>query len=339
MRNSICIALVLLSTTYAHAKFERVTTLSHQGMCEASAAVVLLQRSPEQLFVVANDEDNELRVYSAEKAAGPIAKGDLSRHLGLDPDKKADFEGATTLNGKIYWIASHSRNAEGEIRKQRWQFLSTTVAIDEQTLKLSASSSSHDLLGEIAALGKVFADAIQIDDRKSADLAPENNGLNIEGLTVRADGKSMFIALRNPLSPEKKAFVIPLENPEAVTERGEKPILGQPVPLDLGGRGIRSMEYSPEENAYFIIAGPNKDKGSFELYRWPGNAQEYPVVVEGAASEFAAIDDFHPEAMFIDTSGKVLHILSDDGDREIEPQKACKKANDKSFRSFVFAIR
>jgi hypothetical protein len=340
MTKAICIALVLLSTTCAHADFKQIASYVHKDICEASAAVALPDGPGGKRFIVANDEDNILRAYSATASgdAIPIKGGDeIDKYLNVKAGKKADFEGATTLNGKIYWIGSHSRNSDGEERKPRWQFFSTTITTNGEKIELSASPSSHALLKKISALDTILADAIKLDDEESKDLAPDEKGFNIEGLTARADGKSMFIGLRNPLSGNNEAFVIPFQNPEAVAKREEKPRLGKPILINLEGRGIRSMEYSAAANTYFIIAGPNQNSGLFELYRWSGDAGQAPVRVGGSMVEFGKIPDFQPEAMFIDASGKTLHILSDDGDRMIGNKK-CSKSAEKSFRSFVFTI-
>ncbi len=155
MTKAICIALVLLSTTCAHAEFKKVRSLVHRGMCEASAAVAL----PRARFIVANDEDNILRAYSTKTSAGPIRikKGKLNKHLKLDPnddDDKVDFEGATTLNGKAYLIGSHSRSGKGKIRQSRWQFFSTTITDErkkDQTIRkqiISRSSRSDCCSGQ-----------------------------------------------------------------------------------------------------------------------------------------------------------------------------------------------
>jgi hypothetical protein len=49
------------------------------GMCDASGASAL----SDALFAVANDEDNILRVYDADKGGGAIAEYDVSRSLNL----------------------------------------------------------------------------------------------------------------------------------------------------------------------------------------------------------------------------------------------------------------
>jgi hypothetical protein len=93
--------------------------MNHEGVCEPSGAVALPEGTFGRMFVVAEDEHNILRVYRADRGGPPlpVPSGDLNKHLLLDPDEendKADFEAATWLNGKAFWIGSHSRSGKGQ---------------------------------------------------------------------------------------------------------------------------------------------------------------------------------------------------------------------------------
>jgi Protein of unknown function (DUF3616) len=344
MRASACaISMVVVLGTAPclaadEAKFGDVVT--HRGICEPSGVVALPAGTIDQTFIVANDEDNILRAF--RPAGGkPVAlrKGDLNEFLQLDPtdeDQKADLEGATWLNGRAYWIGSHSRSGGGKLRKPRWQLFATELRIESGTSLLVAphGKPSTNLLTAISALDPRLQATIELTRPDVDELAPDNGGFNIEGLTVRADGKSMLIGLRSPLFGGN-AVLLPLENPEAVVEKGEEPILGRPIEVGLGGRGVRSIEYSEGAKAYFIVAGPaGGGKGSFELFRWPAAENAPPTPVRGFASTLAKkkkLKKFQPEAMVVDATGKKLHLFSDDGDD-------CKKSNP-SFRSVAVTLR
>ena len=84
-----------------------------------------------------------------------------------------------------------------------------------------------------------------------------------------------MIGFRNPI-PNGKALLVPLENPHAVIARNEKPKLGKPILLDLGGLGMRSIEYSDAKKTYFIIAGPYDNNDGFQLYQWSGKPAGAP---------------------------------------------------------------
>ena len=126
-------------------------------------------------------------------------------------------------------------------------------------------------------------------------LAPDNKGFNIEGLTARADGKSLLLGLRSPLLGEdfNQAVLIPLENPEGVVERKQQPVLRPSILVNLGGRGVRSIEYSEAARAYFILAGPaGNDMGTFELYKWPAEESDPPTPVPGFSAALQKLSSY-----------------------------------------------
>lgn len=340
MRVAACTILGILtfavgpSRAADNVQFAPVQT--HKGICEPSGAVGLPEGSVDRTFIVANDQDNTLRAYWSNGSQVEMPSGNLNKFLDLDPEKdednKADLEAATWFNGKAYWIGSHSRSGKGHLREQRWQFFGTSVSMesDKPTLTPTSGKPYGRLLAAIAALDPRLAEKIRLDVARDKDLAPDIGGFNIEGLTARADGKSMLIGLRSPLFG-RKAVLIPFENPEAAAEKNEEPVLGPPIELDLGGRGVRSIEYSAAAKAYFIIAGPaGGQKGSFDLYRWPAEKDAAPTSVPGFAAALKKLDDFQPEAMIINSKGNDLYLFSDDGDN-------CKKLG-QAFRSVAVTL-
>jgi len=168
-------------------------------------------------------------------------------------------------------------------------------------------------LPALSALDPKLKAKIELDKAMDEGLAPDNKGFNIEGLTARADGKSLLLGLRSPLLGEdfNQAVLIPLENPEGVVERKQQPVLRPSILVNLGGRGVRSIEYSEAARAYFILAGPaGNDMGTFELYKWPAEESDPPTPVPG----FSAALQKQPEALVVDSTGKKIHLFSDDGD-------------------------
>src|SRR6185436_11138165 len=121
---SVCVALNAASAPDSQAPTLTSTQAFFVGMCDASAAVALNN----DLFAVANDEDNSLRIYSAIKGGLPVFSRDLSRILKVDSKKpETDLEGACWLGDHIYWISYHGRNKEGEFRESRHRFFATKV--------------------------------------------------------------------------------------------------------------------------------------------------------------------------------------------------------------------
>ncbi|MGL5098218.1 MAG: DUF3616 domain-containing protein, partial [Planctomycetia bacterium] len=107
-----------------------------------------------------------------------------------------------------------------------------------------------------------------------------------------------------------------------------------PIELDLGGRGVRSMELDPSTGLYWILAGAYDDEAKAALYQWSGRAGDAPV--QKPAAPFAGLN---PEAVFLvgRSSSPFLQVLSDDGGLVVEGT-ACKKLPDarKGFRAVGF---
>ncbi len=235
----------------------------------------------------------------------------------------------------MYWIGSHSRSGKGRLREQRWQFFATRLSklVDHLKITPTSAKAPDGLLAPINALDARLSKKIKLDAKRDESLAPDNGGFNIEGLTARADGRSVLIGLRSPLF-DSQAVLLPLENPEAVADTGAKPVLGKPIPLDLGGRGIRSIEYSAATGMYFVLAGPTAgESGTFELFRCPASETDPPQPIKGFAAGLMKLDatrPLRPEALVADAAGRTLHLFSDDGD-------SCNPSNP-TFRSVAIML-
>ena len=296
--------------------------LLYRGMSDASAAVAI----DKDMFIVADDENNVLRVYKINGPDFPVFRYDLTQFLKIFPEHpEADIEGATKIGNTIYWISSHGRNKDGKIRPNRYRFFATSVKVKNgkitieptgipcKTLIYSLVETTPARMLRLAEATRFDASNMTKQERKI--LAPKIAGLNIEGLCASPDGKTIYIGFRNPRPYNKvtwraQAIVVPLNNPKQVIERGYPPVFGDPILWDLGELGIRSMEYSHFHKAYFIIAGPHNEGPGFALYRWSGEKDKPPVLVRKLSF---AQSSFGPEALVsFNNSGKFL-LLSDDG--------------------------
>jgi len=160
-----------------------LSTPVHTGMCDASAAVAV----GADLFVVANDEDNVLRVYRSDRAGGPVATFPMDRFLGVDPEHpEADIEGAARIGDRIYWIASHGPNKDAKKRPNRRRFFATEVHEAGDRITLAGVGTPYrDLLKDLEEDPDL--DEFKLD--KAAERAPEDeDGLNIEGLAATPRG-------------------------------------------------------------------------------------------------------------------------------------------------------
>jgi hypothetical protein len=310
--------------------------LQHNGICDASGAVAL----GDNRFIVANDEDNHLRVYSANESGLPIEILDINNYFTNNPKKKeVDIEAATELNGLIYWITSHGRNKKRERKPARHQFFVNKITNSEKAILEQVGKSYTQL---------VFKDMFQDDQlkkyelEKAEELAPKDKGgLNIEGLTATPDGE-LLIGFRNPI-PRGKALILPLTNPLELIQNEENKAhasFGNPIELNLGGLGIRSIEYWHDYQIYLIIAGAYDGSDEFALYWWSGNYQDTPQKIEAINLP----SDFRPEAvLFYPNRKNQFQLISDDGAIIRANSKECKEIQDgnhpeKYFRSLWITV-
>lgn len=300
---------------------------SFVGMCDASAAAAI----DGQRFIVADDEDNVLRVYS-RKGGEALVRFDCSEFLGLAGKKKpkeADLEAAAQLGSRTYWITSHGRNSKGKDQPSRQRLFATEVVTngDDVTLKTVGKPYSallDDLLKHEKLAGYQLGEAA-----KRAPKAP--GALNIEGITATPDGK-LLIGFRNPV-PKGKALLVPLLNPAEVVE-GKKASLGDPMELDLQGLGIRGIDY--HEGRYLIIAGPSGAEGAqSRLFTWEGKPDTAPKLL-------VVLDGLNPEGIsFHRGEGKGEYfLLSDDGTVMVDGVccKDLKVEAKKSFRGKTISL-
>jgi hypothetical protein len=294
----------------------------YSGMCDASGAVPVSSN----LFVVANDEDNVLRLYRNDRPGRPLKEFDLNLFLSVrGRSLEADLEAAARIGDRAFWISSHGRNKDGKERPNRHRFFATDLQEHDGAVTLTPVGKPYErLLYDLLADSRFdpfhFAAA-------SGRAPKEPEALNIEGLSATPEGH-LLIGFRNPV-PAGKALLIPLLNPNEVI-LGNPARFGAAIQLDLHGLGIRDIAW--HAGTYLIIAGSYHGGGHFRLYRWAG---------PGAAPERLAADrlkDYHPETLIVypQQGLREFQVLSDDGTVLIDdcPCKDLKDPARKTFRSF-----
>jgi hypothetical protein len=313
----ILVISALACTTAAASPQEGIITF--HGLSDASAAIAV-----KDMFIVADDETNSLRLYKTADPSAPISTLDLTRFLSIEPDHpEADIEAAAVVGNRIYWITSHGRNKDGKLRPNRNRFFATDIKADNDNIQITPAGRPCSTLlqsmfrnTDLVALG-LYQSALlyntDISKKQQEKLAPKDEGLNIEGLAASPDGKTLYIAFRNPrpinhVNHRPNALVVTLANPDAVINDHAEPVFAPPLLWDLNGLGIRSIEYSPFHKAFFLIAGPHDETSRFLIYRWSGDHKDNPVAVMPITA-----NGFTPEALApIDDSPRLL-LLSDDG--------------------------
>lgn len=294
-----------------------------QGACDASGAVPLSARR----FVVADDEDNILRIYDADTGGAPVRQADLSPALGLPTKGKKrprfvelDLEAATQVGDRAYWLTSHGRNKSGKRKPERLRLFATSLFSEGDVFDVVGHPYER-LVEDIVAAPQLAR--FGLDD--AALLAPKDDGgLNIEGMTAAPDGR-VYLAFRSPV-PEGRALLVPLLDVGALvdTPEGGPARFGEPALLDLGGRGVRSLSWW--HGQYLLIAGATDGGGVSALYTWDGR---------GEARRVDAIDlaGYNPEGFFTPEDRDEILVVSDDGERPVDGVP-CKKLKDPAQKRF-----
>jgi hypothetical protein len=131
------------------------------------------------------------------------------------------------------------------------------------------------------------------------------------------------VGFRAPIVPaaaRTHALIVPVLNFAWLAGSGAargSAVFGQPIELDLMGRGIRCLDGSPGN--YFVIAGPPGDfpgayPNDFRLYTWTGNQADRPQQRHGD------LTDLNPEGLVTPpplpwTENTVFEIITDNGRR------------------------
>ena len=298
-------------------KFSVETELQHKGICDASGAIAL----DEEHFVVANDEDNILRVYRSDTSGSPVSEivgTDINKYFTNNPkQKETDIEGATQIGEIIYWITSHGTNKEGRSKPERRQFFANKILLNNGSKSFQQVGHSYTQLVE-DMLKDERLNHYQLE--AAAKIPPkQKGGLNIEGIAATPN-QEILIGFRNPI-PQDKAILLTLKNPKDLLEKDANAIFGEPIELDLNGLGIRSIEYWHSQSRFIIIAGAYDGSDQFSLYQWSGLEVENPQLIEVTGLP----SDFRPESvLFYPNRDYQFQLISDDGSIERIAGTPCK---------------
>jgi hypothetical protein len=326
----------LLTTSALAAEPAPGTIFHHTAYPEASAVAIV--GSPPGWLMVADNEIPSVALFPlGEQSAKTHAP---ALNAGTSPNYAADdLEAVTVLpwdpdgDGSpeaVYHVlaASCSRTKKGKNVPERDALFAVGITAAEG--KLPAFTPAADvkinrtLRAQIRALGGENAGQpwgpILRDSTWSQGSKPEAQdaalagapGLNIEGLTVSKDARSLLLGLRSPLV-QGKALLIPVTNPVAALGLGgsapQPAALGAPTLLDLGGLGIRSIEWDAARHVYLIAAGAPDDRKIFRFYTWTGDAATAPAAVKTPSAVAAA--KLEPEGLTPVPGWKVTAIVGD----------------------------
>ncbi|MBC8094872.1 MAG: DUF3616 domain-containing protein [Akkermansiaceae bacterium] len=301
-------ALVLLHFQTSAQVLEEWT---YQSPSESSAAV----RMDGKYMFVAENEHEVLRLFEQRpraRCAPPVYSFDARPFLNLSSaNPEVDIEAAAAIQHQgtklICWLGSHGHSRNNQSRPNRSRLFGTRVLGDgtgAAPFTLAYAGRYEHLRDDLLAWDRdnrhgKGSNYFQLSASAAPDVSPEAvDGFNIEGFCVAPDGTAAYIAFRAPLvngsgpttawHQRTNALIVSLLNPAELaagnfTSGRGRAKFGVPVTLNLGRRGIRSLD-SSFPNQYLIVAGPVNETSNpprapldFRLFTWTGDFTNQPV--------------------------------------------------------------
>jgi hypothetical protein len=234
---------------------------------------------------------------------------------GKKSDDEADVE-ALAVDGDSLWICGSHCWVR---KKTESPSLLSDEIVERPSRHLLGRVKLVDDGGRIADFGEVLSFTGRGSLREALaknkflgpflELPSKENGLDIEGMTVGADGKLLF-GLRGPLF-DSFAAVVAAEI--EARKRGRLQIKKRSIVLhflDLGGLGVRDLTRSGDE--MFVLAGPvTSAPAPFRIYRWKPQDPTYvqrPVLLHEWAYSWGtstpAEDPENPEGLSVLDRGR-----------------------------------
>jgi methionine-rich copper-binding protein CopC len=324
-----------------------------KGSSDASTAIAL----PDNFMIVADDEANVLRVYPR---GGGAAVKEWSYELeGPKLAKELDLEAGTRIGDTLYFTGSNSNKKDGaDAAADRSHLFAVKVsgtgaatAFDYvgQFSLLEAQLIAWDT-GNLHGLG---ANRFGFAASAAAGIVPERvDGFSIEGMTSAPGDTALWLGFRAPQTGTQvraKALIVPLQNYAALMAgTTTQATFGAPIELELGGRGIRSIDKGTD-GKYLIVAGPagaaapEVDR-NFALFAWDGNPNSAPVELsndlDALRKETGGSFESTVEVPGPVTAGTQVQLLLDNGDTKWDGKTASKDlpAADQKFDGFVVRL-
>ncbi|MDH6594179.1 hypothetical protein M2165_004068 [Variovorax sp. TBS-050B] len=323
-----------------------------EGSSDASTAIAL----PGGYMIVADDEANVLRVYPR---AGGAAVNEWSYKLnGPKLAKELDLEAGTRVGDTLYFTGSNSNKKDGADTPDRSHLFAVKVVGTGAATVFSYIGQFSLLESQLVAWdsGNVHglgANHFGFAASAGAGVAPEQvNGFSIEGMATAPGDGALWLGFRAPQvggAARTHALIVPVQNYAALVAGTEtQASFGAPIEIDLGGRGIRSIDKG-SDGRYLIVAGPAGPASelvdrNFALFAWSGRAGEAPVELSNdldslrkatGGSFESAVEVPGPVA-----AGTEVQLLLDNGDTKWDGATVSKDLPpaDQKFEGFVVRL-
>ncbi|HJW30843.1 MAG TPA: autotransporter-associated beta strand repeat-containing protein, partial [Saprospiraceae bacterium] len=331
------------------------TTRFMTGASDASTC----QAIDTEFMVVADDQNQVLRLYHRQHSGLPVSGSDYSTSLGISmTDPQVDIEGSVKVANRIYWLGSHSNADEnGALRPNRYRIFATDITGSGSGTTFTYvgryDGLRTDLLAWDAGNGHgLGANYFGLTSSAAAGVLPEaadGSGFNIEGIVMAPDNTTAYICFRAPISPASnrtKALIVPVTNLASLVTGNPSSgpaTFGAPILLDLDGRGFREVMRNAG-GQYLILAGPAGVTDDYRFYIWTGNASDVP---EPRSADFTSLEAGGSIESILDVpaslnANSVIPVLVDNGITDYYNDgmmaNSLPNANHKKFRREEIAL-
>jgi len=313
-------------------------TFWHTAASDASAVVSL----DSDYMLIGDDEINALFVYHRYQSRLPVAVFSYADLLGLpDEGKEIDCENGVRsfkYPEKTYWMGSMSNGGKSyKSEPNRNCLFQTNVYGTGAATKFLYKGNYQDLRRQLIKWGDSYG--YKFSAAAAGGQTPKDTvGFNIEGIVFAPDSTTLYIGFRAPIVPvtnRTKALIAPVQNFETWFNDGHptgNPVIGTPIELNLGGRGIRDFIHL-NDGSYVIIAGNSDEILNAALYTWSGKPNDVPVLQNTMDVYSLKIES----GLEIDSSGQFtgkLQVISDNGSNIFYNDDVSTKFLNSSFRKF-----
>jgi hypothetical protein len=329
VRVSDASSFIDLPLAYAASAAGRTNTSWLTGVSDASAALAI----DDAYMLVGDDEGQVIRMYTRDASGAPVKTFDLNPFLALTDfedgqPREVDIEGVTRSGDQVFWLGAHSHAEIGELRTNRWRLIATELSGQGTNTTLTYLGHYEHLRSDLIEWDRTDghgrgAGHLGFEASAAAGVLPKSadgSGFNMEAFAMApASTNTAFLCFRAPLVPATNrayACIVPLVNLREVAIGGGGPGLAQfgaPIFLNLGCRGIRSMEGGT--NGYLMVGGEVDNRvnpRAFRLFSWTGHAGDPVTEYDGD------LEGINPEALVALppppwTPERVIQVLSDNG--------------------------
>ncbi|MBC7865316.1 MAG: T9SS type A sorting domain-containing protein [Bacteroidia bacterium] len=298
----------LINFAASDTAYDVVNTDFHTGISDASTAIDV----GNNFFLGGDDESNALHLYHKDSSGYFFNEFDIAGPMGISGE--GDFEASCKKGSKAYWMGSLGNSVSGNIQTSRHRFFATTLT-GSGSSTVASYIGSYNMRPSMISWGD--AHGYDFSSSAASGMIPKQiDGFNVEGMCLGPNDTSLYIGFRAPLVPignRTKALICPIKNFEAWFNNGSpigSPVFGNPIELNLGGRGIRSIEKNAN-GQYLIVAGSYDNVHNAALFEWNGVPTSAPVLLA------ADLTSLNPEGIVSFPSpfynGSTVELMSDDG--------------------------